>query len=143
MTNPVVPPNKFMVNTYLDWAKNEGVPIHEDFGINLLAAKTAPWPRFGVNGAIIHVTGRGDFMTSFLLEIPPGGKIIPQKHLFEASFYVLDGHGAALVESYAGDGHQFEWGAHSVFAPPLNTRYHLFNVSGQKPARIAMSCNLP
>jgi len=139
----VVPPNKFMVDTYLDWARKEGVPIHEDFGIDLLAAKTVPWPRFGVNGAIIHVTGRGDFMTVFLLDIPPGGKIISQKHLFEASFYVLTGNGAAVVEGYSGDRHQFEWGMHSVFAPPLNTRYQLFNISGQKPARIAMSCNLP
>ena len=143
MANLVVPPNKFMVDTYLDWARSEGVPIHEGFGIDLLEAKTAHWERFGVDAAIIHVTGRGDFMTVFLLDIPPGGKIVPQKHLFEAAFYVLAGQGAAVVEGYSGDRHQFEWGEHSVFAPPLNTRYQLFNVSGQKAARIAVSCNLP
>jgi mannose-6-phosphate isomerase-like protein (cupin superfamily) len=143
MVNPAVPSNKFMVNTYLDWARNEGVPIYEDFGIDLLKVQTEPWRRFGVDGAIIHVTGRGDFMTVFLLEIPPGAKTIPRKHIFEAAFYVLAGQGAAVVEGYAGDSHQFEWGAHSVFAPPLNTRYQLFNLSGQKSARVAISCNLP
>jgi hypothetical protein len=138
-----VPPSKFMVDTYLDWTKREGVPIYEGFGIDLLAVKTKPWARFGVSGAIIHVTGRGDNMTVFLLDIPPGGKTVPQKHLFEAAFYVLAGHGGAVVDGYSGDRYQFEWGVHSVFAPPLNTRYQLFNTSGQGAARVAISCNLP
>src|SRR5262249_45637625 len=37
----VAPPNKFMVDSYLDWARNESVPIHEDFGIDLLASPTS------------------------------------------------------------------------------------------------------
>ena len=135
MVNVIVPSNKFMVDTYMDWAKAEGVPIYEGFGIDLVEVKAERWERFGVNGAIIHVTGRGDYMTVFLLEIPPGGKTIPQKHIFEAAFYVLAGNGSAVVEGYQGDRHQFEWGVHSVFAPPLNTRYQLFNVSGQRAAR--------
>ena len=143
MPDVVVPPGKFMVDSYLDWAAMEGVPIHEGFALDLLAVETRPWPRFGVDGAIIHVSGRGDFMTVFLLEIPPGGKTTPQKHLFEASFTVLAGGGLAAIEGYAGEPHQFEWGTHSVFAPPLNMRYQLFNASGSVPARIAISCNLP
>ncbi len=140
---PPVPPGKFMVDPYLDWARNEGVPIHEDFGLDLLAIETRPWARFGVNGAIVHVKGRGDAMSVFLLEIPPGGKTAPQKHIFEAAFCVLAGHGGALVERYSGERHQFEWGFNSVFAPPLNTRYQLFNGSGREPVRLAVSCNLP
>jgi hypothetical protein len=140
---PPVPPGKFMVDPYLDWAGNEGVPIHEDFGLDLLAVEVKPWPRFGVDGAIVHVKGRGDAMTVFVLEIPPGGKTAPQKHIFEAAFCVLAGHGGALVERYSGERHQFEWGVNSVFAPPLNTRYQLFNGSGREPVRLAVSCNLP
>jgi gentisate 1,2-dioxygenase len=79
----------------------------------------------------------------FVLEIPPGGKTAPQKHIFEAAFCVLAGHGGALVERYSGERHQFEWGVNSVFAPPLNTRYQLFNGSGREPVRLAVSCNLP
>jgi uncharacterized RmlC-like cupin family protein len=138
-----VPAGKYMVDPYLDWTRKEGVPIHEDFGLDLLAVETKPWPRYGVNGAIVHVKGRGDCMTVFLLDIPPGGKTAPQKHIFEAAFYVLSGHGSAVVERYSGERHQFEWGPASVFAPPLNTRYQLFNTSGSEPARLAMSCNLP
>jgi len=138
-----VPAGKYMVDPYLDWAKAQAVPIYEDFGLDLPALETRPWPRFGVDGAIVHVKGRGDCMSVFLLEIPPGGRTAPQRHIFEAAFYVLAGHGSAVVERYSGERHQFEWGLHSVFAPPLNTRYQLFNASGREPVRIAVSCNLP
>ncbi len=143
MADVSIPAGKYMVDPYLEWTRREGVPIHEDFGLDLLGVETTPWPRFGVNGAIVHVKGRGDCMTAFLLDIPPGGRTAPQKHLFEAAFYVLSGHGSATVDRYAGERHQFEWGPTSVFAPPLNTRYQLFNTSGREPARIAISCNLP
>ena len=119
------------------------MPIHEDFGLDLLAVETAPWARFGVHGAIVHVKGRGDCMTVFVLELPPGAATIPQRHIYEAAFYVLTGGGSTIVESHGGERHQFEWGPHSVFAPPLNTRYRLFNGSGREPARVAVSCNLP
>jgi hypothetical protein len=143
MTDTIIPAGKYMVDPYLDWARNEGVPIHEDFGLDLLTAETRAWPRFGVRGAIVHVKGRGDAMTVFLLDIPPGGQTFPQKHLFEAAFYVLRGQGSTVVDGYGGERHQFEWGRHSVFAPPLNTRYALFNASGTESARVAVSCNLP
>jgi mannose-6-phosphate isomerase-like protein (cupin superfamily) len=143
MADVSIPAGKYMIDPYLEWTRREGVPIHEDFGLDLLGVETALWPRFGVNGAIVHVKGRGDCMTVFLLDIPPGGRTAQQKHLFEAAFYVLSGHGSATVDRYAGERHQFEWGPTSVFAPPLNTRYQLFNTSGREPARIAISCNLP
>jgi uncharacterized RmlC-like cupin family protein len=143
MADVTVPAGKFMIDPYLDWSKAEGVPVYEDFGLDLLAIETRPWSRFGVNGAIVHVKGRGDAMTVFLLDISPGGKTVPQQHIFEAAFYVLSGHGSTVVERYSSERHQFEWGVHSVFAPPLNTKYQFFNSSGQEPARIAMSCNLP
>jgi hypothetical protein len=143
MTEASVPAGKYMVDPYLDWAAKEGVPIHEDFGLDLLSVETRPWPRFGVDGAIIHVKGRGDCMSVFLLDLPPGGETIPQRHIFEAAFYVLCGNGSAIVERHTGERHPFEWGTASVFAPPLNTRYQLFNTSGRERARLAVSCNLP
>jgi mannose-6-phosphate isomerase-like protein (cupin superfamily) len=125
-----------MTDPYLDWTKREGVPIHEDFGMDLLAIETAPWPRFGVNGAIAHVKGRGDFMTVFVLDLPPGGQTTPQRHLFEHAMLVLSGQGSTMVRDHAGHSHSFEWGPNSIFAPPLNTEHRLFNASGRESARI-------
>lgn len=136
-------PPKFMTDPYLEWSKNEGVPIYEDFGLDLLRLETRPWPRFGANGAIVHVKGRGDFMTIFLLELPPGGQTSPQRHLFEHAVLVLSGHGSATVRDHEGHNHSFEWGPNSIFAPPLNTEHRYFNVSGRVPARLAIACNMP
>src|SRR6266496_1961705 len=115
---------RFLIDPYLDWAHREGLPIHEDFGVDLLTAETGSWPRLGdgCGGAFIHLKGRGDWMTVFLLELPPGGKSAPQQHLFDELFYVLSGTGSIVVEMPGGEPHAFEWGPRSLFAPPLNSR---------------------
>ncbi|MDX1485699.1 MAG: hypothetical protein R3229_14600 [Alphaproteobacteria bacterium] len=143
MSEAPVPAGKFMVDPYLDWAKGEGVPIYEDFGFDLQTLAVAPWERFGTLGCIAHVKGRGDFMTVFVIEIPPGGKSAPVRHLFEEAVFVLAGHGSTRIESASGASHTFEWGPDSVFAPPLNASFQHFNGSGTEPARLAVSCNLP
>jgi mannose-6-phosphate isomerase-like protein (cupin superfamily) len=143
MSDRPAPPGKLMVDPYLDWTRKEGVPVYEDFGFDLLSLETAPWARMNVNGAIAHTKGRGDFMSIFLLDIPPGGSTAPQHHLFEAAFFVLSGHGNTRVEDSFGNAHSFEWGPNSVFAPTLNTPYQIFNGSGREPARIAIAHNLP
>lgn len=134
---------RFLVDTYLEWAHAEGVPIVEDFGFDLLALETRPWPRFGVNGALALTKGRGDYLDMRVLEIPPGGATTPQKHLFEEVVYVLDGRGSTTIEAASGEKHNFEWGTMSVFALPLNARYRHFNGSGQRPARLVSVTNLP
>src|SRR5258708_9643066 len=85
---------KYLLDPYLDWASAEGVPIHEDFGIDIIAAETGRWDRYDARGALIHVKGRGDFTAAYALELPPGGRASPQRHLFEEAVYVLDGNGS-------------------------------------------------
>ena len=134
---------KFLLDPYLDWSKKEGIPIHEDFGVDLLTAETKPWARLGdgCHGAFVHLKGRGDWMTVFLMDIQPGAKSSPQQHIYDEVFYVLSGHGNMVVE-IDGRRHSFEWGPRSMFAPPLNAKYQIFNGSGQEPARLASSNDL-
>src|SRR5918993_594307 len=143
MNKPIKEPTgpKLLLDPYVSWAENEGVPITEDFGIDLLRVPTAPWPRFGVEGGIVHLKGRGDFVSIFVLDLAPGAKTEPQRHLFEEVVYVLSGHGSTTVESSDGRKHSFEWGPKSLFALPLNARYQHFNTSGREHARIASTNN--
>src|SRR5918992_6285931 len=134
---------RFLVDTYLDWIKTEGIPIVEDFGIDLLEVDVKPWARLGAEGAYTLLKGRGDFLDTYVLQIPPGGSTNPQKHLFEEVVYVLDGRGSTTVESASGEKHSFEWGPKSLFALPLNARYQHFNASGQRPARVVSTTNAP
>ena len=100
---------KFLLDPYLDWTTREGIPVHEDFGVDLLVAETKPWPRLGdgCKGAFVHLKGRGDWITVFLVEVPPGGKSAPQQHLFDEMFYVVSGNGSLLVEMPGGSKHSF------------------------------------
>jgi mannose-6-phosphate isomerase-like protein (cupin superfamily) len=132
---------KFLLDPYLDWAEGEGVPIFEDFALDMLALETAPWDRFGLNGAICHLKGRDDFLASLLYELPPGGASAPTTHIYEEVIYVLEGHGSTTVETAEGT-HSFEWGPKSLFAIPLNARYRHFNGSGREPARLGATNNM-
>lgn len=134
---------RFLVDSYLDWTAAEGVPVVEDFCVDLTRVETRPWPRIGADGAVVHMKGRGDYISIFLIDLPPGGKTNSQRHLYEEIFYVLSGHGTAVVEDSSGTSHTFEWGPSSMFAPPLNSRYRIFNASGLERARIASTNNLP
>src|ERR1700736_6434838 len=142
MNKPLTEHPKLLLDPYGAWAAQEGVPIVEDFGVDLIKVPTAPWPRFGVEGAIVNLKGRGDFVSIFVLDLAPGAKTAPQKHLFEEVVYVLEGFGSTTVESSDGGTHSFEWGPKSLFALPLNARYQHFNTSGRERARLASTNNL-
>ena len=133
---------KMLLDPYAAWAAKEGVPITEDFGVDLLEVPTAPWPRFGIDGGLVHLKGRGDFVSIFVLDLAAGAKSAPQKHLFEEVVYVLSGHGNTTIETSDGRKHSFEWGPKSLFALPLNARYQHFNSSGRERARLASTNNL-
>jgi mannose-6-phosphate isomerase-like protein (cupin superfamily) len=128
---------------YLDWVATEGIPVVDEFCVDLHSVETKPWARTGANGAFVHLKGRGDFIAIDLHELSPGGQTAPLRHLFEEVFLVIEGHGSAVVELAPGLRHSFEWGPNSMFAVPLNARYQLFNGSGSAPARLASTNDLP
>lgn len=132
----------YLVSSYRNWIVDEKLPLHEDFLVDLRTAEVAPWGRFGVNGAVVNVAGRGDFLDMWLLEVPAGSSSTPQHHLFEAVAYVISGRGSTTVETPTGD-HSFEWGPKSMFVIPLNATYRLFNGSGRDAARLALTTAFP
>lgn len=134
-------PPVWLRDPYLEWTAREGVPVVEDFGVDLHKVETRLWPRLDVPAAFVHLKGRGDFMSLFVIDLPPGAKCAPQQHLFEEVVYVLSGHGSTTVE-VEGERHSFEWGPSSLFALPLNARYQHFNGSGTEKARLVSANNL-
>lgn len=133
---------RYLIDAYLDWTEKEGLPVIEDFCVDLNAVETKPWDRLGANGAFVHMKGRGDFISIFILDLPPAGKTLQQKHLYEEVFYVLSGHGTTVVQDSKGREHSFEWGPKSLFALPLNAPYRIFNGSGKERVRIASTNNM-
>src|SRR5581483_573982 len=141
MNNSAAP--NLMRDPYLEWIKKEGIPVVEDFGVDLFAVQPKPWARLGVNGAAVPLKGRPDSVSMFVLEMAPGAATAPQKHVYEAVIYVLAGRGSTTIEAADGRKHSFEWGPRSLFAIPLNTKYRHFNGSGTESARIVCTTSLP
>ena len=134
---------RYGADPYLDWIKKEGLPVAEDYGIDLFKVATADWPRFGVKGAAVHLKGRGDFSNMFLFELPPGKSTIPQRHLYEDVYYVLEGSGSTQIEFDDGQKRSFEWGPKSLFSIPLNAKHRHFNGSGTERALLVATTNMP
>jgi mannose-6-phosphate isomerase-like protein (cupin superfamily) len=135
---------RLLTDPYMEWVADQGLPVIEDFGVDLMAVETEPWSLLGADAAVVNLKGRGDFISVTVVVIPPGGATEPQCHLYEEVVYVLSGRGTTTVESTDGKRkHSFEWGPKSLFALPLNARYRHFNASGSEPVRFASTSNLP
>jgi len=139
----VTVPEKYLLQPYLDWTKQEGIPTHQGLSVDLIAADNGRWDRYDAKGSFIHITGRGDFVSTYALELVPGRSCSPQRHLFEEVVYVIEGHGSTSVEMPSGGKATFEWGPKSLFSLPLNARYRHFNASGVKRALLACTHTLP
>ncbi len=132
------------VNTYQEWQADEGVPVVTGFYVDdLETLDLAPWPRRGGRGVFVNLEGTGGVNDMHVVEIPPGGALTPERHLYEAMAYVVSGRGSTAVWYDEAHKQVFEWGRGSLFAIPLNATYQLFNASGSQPARLALVTNAP
>lgn len=130
------PAGKYLVDSYEDWARGEGAPIHVAPFVDLLTVETKPWARFGVDGALCHLDGRDDFLTVFLYDLAPGAASAPMRHLYEEVFYVLTGRVAVEIDLPGGGVKRLELGPKSLFSAPMNAGLRLRN-AGPSRARVA------
>ncbi len=135
--------SKVLIDPYRDWAEGEGIPIHLDFGHDLISLETGKWDRYDARGCFAHTFGAGDFMSNYVIEVPAGGKTRPVKHLYEVFCFALTGYGSTKVWLPNGETRVFEWGPKALFAIPLNCQYQLFNSSGTEPARVSCTNDAP
>ena len=131
-------------DTYLDWQESEGVKVVVDFAFeNLKTLELGDWERKGGRGAIINIPGTFLPNDTHVVEIRPGGKSEPERHLYEEMVYVLSGRGATSVWLDEGRKQTFEWQEGSLFSIPINAWYQHFNGSGTDAARYASVTNAP
>ena len=67
------------LNPYNDWVAREGINVVEGVGHYLPGVETKPWPRYGVKGALVHLTGKGEW--SETTDVTAGGN--PPHHSVE------------------------------------------------------------
>ena len=128
---------------YNAWQKGEGIPIHTGSYIaDLYHVEVGPWARIGQKGAFVNLADQ-QFDDAWVIEIAPGGTTEPLHHLFEATYFVLNGRGATTFWYDPAQKQSVEWQAGSIFAPPLNCSYQMFNGSGDQPVRLFGVTNAP
>ncbi len=115
---------------YQKWVRGEGVPVVEGYGVeDVREMKLGPWRRMGGKGAFINLYGMEGVTGMYVAEIPPGGALEPERHLYEEGICLLNGHGATEVWQDGFPKQTFEWGPWSLFALPLNSWHRLINGS--------------
>lgn len=121
---------------YYRWMESEGIPIHcEIAGVSdITALPRSPWARTGKGlGTFIELTGTFQAERGmFVCEIPPMESLDIQHHLYEQFTLILQGNGATEIWQKNGPKRTFEWAKGSLFAPPKNTYYRMFNL-GREP----------
>ena len=128
--------------SYEMFLKEEGIPVIEDYGIEdvtVLARK--PWKRTGGAGAYIELKGMEGFTGMYVGEIPAGGALNSENHLYEELIYILKGVGATEISFFGDAGRKmhFEWQQGSLFAIPLNTRHRMINGSNEPALFLAVT----
>ena len=105
----------------------------EDYGVYLFDVKTAPWPRYGVNGAAVHLKGRGDFANMFVFEVAPGKRAWPFHYHFanEEAVYILEGSGTLRL---GGEQIEVRAGHFMTFRTGADHAHQLIN-TGSTPLR--------
>ncbi len=128
---------------YQQWQKAEGIPVHTGaFLPDLHTTELAPWPRIGQRGAFVNLADQQED-DGWVLELAPAGKTEVLHHCFEASYYVVEGRGATMFWQQGGDQQTVEWQTGSVFSPPINCHYQLFNGNGAEATRLFAVTNAP
>ena len=104
---------RYLIDSYLDWSREQGIPVIDAIGIDLFGVETELWPRLGkgVRAAFVHLAGRGDFVSLQVIDLPPGGRTDLARHQFDEVFFVLSGHGSTSVEIAPGKTHEFRMGS--------------------------------
>src|SRR5438105_4258688 len=117
---------------YDDFVRREGIPlVRAEVGLaDVTQLSRADWPRTGGKGTYVELTGTFQSERGiYVAEIPGGGELEPERHLYEEQVFVLRGRGSAEVWQGSGDKLLFEWEEGSIFAFPRNTWHKLYSTS--------------
>lgn len=134
-TRPPMPYDKFM--------EGEGVPVYRDIGVRtVLDLPLGPWRRLGGRGSYIQLFGTEGLWGQYVVEVPPGGALNAEKHLYEKVVFVVEGRGTTEVWRSGPNKQVFEWQKGSLFSIPLNANHRFVNATNT-PALLLCGTTAP
>src|SRR5712691_10506879 len=94
------------------WLEHEGLPVIGGHGVeDAVDVPREPWARLGGRGAYLKFPGLEGMTGLFVVEIPGGGALEPERHLYEEIIYVLKGIGSTEVWRDERHKQTFGWAA--------------------------------
>jgi len=129
---------------YDSFMEAEGIPIYRDIGVKRAQdLPMKPWKRLGGRGSYIQLYGTEGLWGSYVAEIPAGGALNVERHLYEKIVLILDGRGSTEVWQEGQTKKQtFEWQKGSLFSIPLNA-FHRFVNATNSPAIMLCGTSAP
>ncbi|WP_233838843.1 cupin [Paraburkholderia sp. ZP32-5] len=121
--------------------ESEGVPVFRDIGIkDVRDLPMVEWKRKGGRGHYIQLLGTETKWGCYVVEVPAGSALNPEKHMFEEIYWVVEGRGTTEVW-LEGEGrkHVFEWQAGSMFSIPMNAWFRI--VDGSNSGAVLLAGN--
>ena len=132
---PQMPYDRFM--------EAEGIPCYRDIGVRtVLDLPLQPWTRLGGRGSYIQLFGTEGLWGSYVVEVPAGGALNVEKHMYEKVVFVVDGRGSTEVWTAAARKQTFEWQRGSCFSIPLNATHRFVNATNS-PALLYCGTTAP
>ena len=117
---------------YLRFVRKEGLDIiSAQYVPDLRTVELKTWPRRNGMGVYINHEASRTSNDCYVCEIPAGGKLAPQRQLFEEMILILSGRGSTTVWNDEGKRITFEWKDGALFAIPLNCWHQHFNEIGR------------
>ena len=129
---------------YDAFMESEGVPVFRGLGLRTVTdLPLAPWKRKGGRGSYIQLFGTETKWGQYVVEVPGGGALNAERHMFEEIYMVVEGRGTTEVW-LDGDTkkHVFEWQQGSLFSIPMNAWFRLVN-AGSGPALLLAGNTAP
>ena len=122
----------------------EGIPIYRNIGVRQVQdLPLAPWKRLGGRGSYIQLYGTEGLWGMYVVEVPAGGALNVDRHLYEKTVLVIEGRGSTEVWRASGDKPKtFEWQAWSMFTIPLNAKHRFVNATNA-PALLLCGTSAP
>ena len=123
---------------------DEGIPCHRAVGVHRVQdLPMKPWKRLGGRGSYIQLFGTEGLWGMYIVEIPPGGALNIERHMYEKTVLVVYGRGSTEVWQEGQTKKQtFEWQPYSLFSIPLNA-YHRFVNATNQPALLLCGTTAP
>ncbi len=124
---------------YDAFMESEGIPVFRGIGIDsIFNLPLADWKRLGGRGTYIQLYGTETKWGCYVVEVPAGGALNDEKHMFEKIMLVAEGRGTTEVWQ-EGDikKHVFEWQKGSIFSIPINARHRIVNATGSPAVLLA------